>query len=88
MSNGAECCALLICCPPEQQRAALVKIFCLDGCDEHAAGLAADAPRSFAPVVVEIAKRARATKGKVKVPELLAPIVEEIAVMARAHPAA
>lgn len=67
MSNGAECCALMICCPPAEQRAALVKIFCKEGCEEAQAGLAADAiqrrfalaPKSFEPVILEIVAMAK-----------------------------
>ena len=68
MSNGAECCAILVCCPPAQRRSALVKIFCTDGLDEMAAGVAADAiesrfalaPKSLGPVIMEIAAMAKA----------------------------
>lgn len=67
MSNGAECCALLICCPPSEQRAALVKIFCKEGCTEAAAGLAADAiqrrfalaPKAMEAVILEIVSLAK-----------------------------
>jgi hypothetical protein len=67
MSNGAECCALLICCPPSEQRAALVKIFCKEGCDDASAQIAADAiqrrfalaPKSFESVVIEIVAKAK-----------------------------
>jgi hypothetical protein len=68
MSNGAECCALMICCPPEAQRAALVKIFCKEGCDDASAVIAADAiqrrfalaPKSFGDVLLEIVHMTKA----------------------------
>ncbi len=67
MSNGQECCALMICCPPSQQRAALVKIFCKEGCDDASAVIAADAiqsrfalaPKSFEAVLLEIVAKAK-----------------------------
>lgn len=67
MSNGAECCALLICCPPSEQRAALVKIFCKEGCSDSNAAIAADAiqrrfalaPKSFEDVMLEIVGKAK-----------------------------
>jgi hypothetical protein len=58
----------MICCPPDAQRAALIKIFCKDGCDDASAAIAADAiqrrfalaPKSFADVLLEIVHMAKA----------------------------